>query len=104
MTSRCAASSRPWARLAVSSPSLKPGKGRKSRAQPEAEVAQILKPRWLNRVISTTLTGEKPADLRLVFRTKPKALAEMHEGLFGKRILFTDRNEWSVAEVVAGYR
>jgi hypothetical protein len=24
--------------------------------------------------------------------------------LFGKRILFTDRDDWSIAEVVAGYR
>ena len=39
-----------------------------------------------------------------MFRTKPKALAELHAELFGKRILFTDRDEWSIAEVVAGYR
>jgi transposase len=90
--------------LAETSARLKRGRGRKSRAQVEAEVAQVLKPRWLNRVISTTLTGEKPADLRLVFRTKPKALAELHAELFGKRILFTDRDDWSIAEVVAGYR
>jgi transposase len=90
--------------LAETSARLKRGRGRKSRAQVEAEVAQVVKPRWLNRVISTTLTGEKPADLRLVFRTKPKAIAELHAELFGKRILFTDRDDWSIAEVVAGYR
>jgi transposase len=90
--------------LADVSARLKRGKGRKSKEQVEAEVAQILKPRWLNRVISTSITGEKPAELRLVFRTKPKALAELHAELFGKRILFTDRDEWSIAEVVAGYR
>jgi transposase len=92
--------------LAETSARLKRGRGRKSRAQVESEVAQVLKPRWLNRVISTTLTGEKPTEQRLVFRTKPKpkALAELHAELFGKQILFTDRDEWSVAEVVAGYR
>ena len=90
--------------LAEVSARLKRARGRKSKEQVEAEVAQILKPRWLNRVISTTITGEEPADLRLVFRTKPKALAELHEELFGKRILFTDRDEWTVADVVAGYR
>ena len=46
----------------------------------------------------------EPAELRLVFRTKPKALAELEDELFGKRILFTDRDEWTIAEVVAGYR
>ncbi len=90
--------------LADVSARLKRARGRKSKEQVEAEVAQILKPRWLNRVISTTITGEEPADLRLVFRTKPKALAELHAELFGKRILFTDRDEWAVADVVAGYR
>jgi transposase len=90
--------------LAEVSVRLKRGKGRKSKDQVEAEVAQILKPRWLHRVISTTITGEEPTELRLVFRTKPKALAELHAELFGKRILFTDRDEWSIAEVVAGYR
>jgi transposase len=90
--------------LAEVSARLKRGKGRKSKEQVEVEVAQILKPRWLNRVISTTISGEEPADLRLVFRTKPKALADLHTELFGKRILFTDRDEWSIAEVVAGYR
>jgi transposase len=90
--------------LADVSARLKRGKGRKSKEQVEAEVAQILKPRWLNRVISTSITGEQPAELRLAFRTKPKALAELHAELFGKRILFTDRDEWSIAEVVAGYR
>jgi transposase len=83
---------------------LKRGKARKSKEQVEAEIARILKPRWLSRVISTTLSGETPTELRLVFRTKPKALAELHDELFGKRILFTDRDDWSVAEVVAGYR
>ncbi|MHB8430087.1 MAG: IS1634 family transposase [Acidimicrobiales bacterium] len=90
--------------LAEVSARLKRARGRKSKEQVEAEIAQILKPRWLSRVISTTLSGEQPAELRLVFRTKPKALAELHAELFGKRILFTDRDEWAVADVVAGYR
>ena len=90
--------------LAETSARLKRGKGRKTRAQIEAEIAQVMKPRWLSRVISTTLSGQAPAELRLVFRTKAKALADLHAELFGKRILFTDRDEWSIAEVVAGYR
>jgi transposase len=90
--------------LAEVSARLKRGKGRKSREQVEAEIAQILKPRWLIRVISTTLSGEEPSELRLVFRTKPKALAELHAELFGKRILFTDHDDWTISQVVSGYR
>ena len=83
---------------------LKRGKGRKSREQVEAEIAEILKPRWVDRVISTTLHGEKPSELRLTQRTKPNAVAELETEQFGKRILFTDRDEWPIADVVAGYR
>lgn len=80
------------------------GRTRKPRQKVEAEISAILKPRWLHRVISTTLSGESPAELRLTWRTKQTARAELEEELFGKRILFTDRDEWPIATVVGGYR
>ena len=33
-------------------------------ARPDAEIAAIVKPRWVGQVITTTLTGERPAELR----------------------------------------
>lgn len=80
------------------------GKGRKSRAAVEAEVAKIVAPRWLRRVISTSLSGTSPTELRLSWRTRPAATATLAEELFGKRVIFTDRDAWSVADVVAAYR
>jgi transposase len=80
------------------------GQGRKSREKVEAEMAGIMAPRWLSRVISTTLSSTKPSELRLSWRTKPAAKAALADELFGKRILFTDRVEWSIAEVLAAYR
>jgi transposase len=80
------------------------GKTRKSRAKVEAEIAAILGPRWLRRVISTTLAGDTPADLRLTWRTKPKARAVLEAELFGKRILFTDKHDVGIATIVADYR
>ncbi|MGB8332457.1 MAG: IS1634 family transposase [Polyangiales bacterium] len=80
------------------------GKTRRPREKVEAEIAAILKPRWVSRVISTTLTGEAPAELRLVGRTKPKARATLEDELFGKRFLFTDRDDWTIAQIVAHYR
>jgi transposase len=80
------------------------GGGRKSRDKVEAEIAGILAPRWLNRVISLNVTGTKTSELRMSWRTKPAAKAALADELFGKRIIFTDRDEWSIAEVVAGYR
>ncbi len=82
------------------------GKTRKPKDKVEDEIAAILKPRWLKRIISTTLSGDEPAELRLVWRTKPTARTDLEEELFGKRILFTDKDKGlaSVAQIVADYR
>ncbi len=80
------------------------GKTRKPRDKVEAEIEVILKPRWLSRVISTTLLGESPAQLRLTWRTKPQARAALEDELFGKRILFTDKDRPPRADIVADYR
>jgi transposase len=80
------------------------GNTRKPREEVEAEIEGILAPRWLSRVISTTLTGTEPAELRLGFSTSAKARAALEDELFGKRILFTDHDDWSTKEVVTSYR
>ena len=80
------------------------GKGRKPRDKVEAEIAAILKPRWLSGVISTTLNGAEPAQLRLAWRTKPKAREALEEEVFGKRVLVTDKDRAPRAVVVADYR
>ena len=82
------------------------GKTRKARDKVEAEIAGILGPRWVSRVITWHLTGESPAELRLRFSTDEKARAALEEELFGKRILFTDKTPEaaSTATIVAEYR
>lgn len=80
------------------------GRTRKPRDKVEADITRILAPRWLNRVITTTLTGEGPTELRLKWRTKPAARQKLETELFGKRILFTDRHHWPVVDIVAAYR
>ena len=82
------------------------GKTRKAREKVEAEIAQILAPRWVSRVVSTSLTGEVPDELRLSFRTDEKARAALEEELFGKRILFSDKplEQVTTATIVAEHR
>jgi transposase len=80
------------------------GNTRRSRDTVQAEIATILKPRWVSEVITTTLTGTDPADLRLSWRTDIRARARLEQRLFGKRILFTNRDHWPVADVIAAYR
>jgi transposase len=80
------------------------GKTRRPRPKVEDEIRQILAPRWLGRVISWELAGDTPASLRLSWRTDQAAKRRLAAEVFGKRILFTDRDDWSVADVVAAYR
>jgi len=80
------------------------GGTRRGRDAVTAEIAAILKARWVGEVITTTLTGDNPAELRLSWRTDIRARARLEQRLFGKRILFTNRDSWPVAEVLAAYR
>ncbi len=82
------------------------GRTRKAREKVEAEIAAILAPRWVSRVVTTTLTGEAPAEFRLSFSTDDKARAALETELFGKRILFSDKTpeQASTAQIVADYR
>jgi transposase len=91
-------------RLSVLADKLARGKTRRPRTAVEAEIATICKPRWVNEVLTTTLTGEQPTDLRLSFTADAAARKALETRLFGKRILFTNRDTWPAAEVVAAYR
>lgn len=80
------------------------GRARRDRAQVEAAIARITRPRWLNELLRVELTGEKPAELRLSWRLDTAARRDLQTRLFGKRILVTDRGDWTTADLVAGYR
>ena len=92
------------ARLAELQARLRRGNTRRPRAKVEADIAAILKPRWAGQIITATLTGEDPATFRLSWRTDTRARVKLEQRLFGKRILFTNRDTWPVADVVAAYR
>ena len=80
------------------------GNTRRERAAVQAEIDKITRPRWVSQVITTTLTGNTPTELRLTFHVDTRARARLEKTQFGKRILFTNHDDWTVADVVAGYR
>jgi transposase len=80
------------------------GRARRDRAAVEATIARITRPRWVRRVLCTTLTGDRPADLRLTHRIDARARRALEREIFGKRILTTDHADWPVPDVVAAYR
>ncbi|MDZ4233520.1 MAG: IS1634 family transposase [Dietzia sp.] len=91
-------------RLAELQSRLARGKTRRGRDAVEADIAAILKPRWVSEILTVTLTGEDPSTFRLTWRTDRNARKRLEDRIFGKRILFTNRVTWPVGDVVAAYR
>jgi len=91
-------------RLADLQARLARGNTRRDRKAVETQITTILRPRWVADVITATLTGDTPATLRLSWRTDQAARRRLERRIFGKRILFTNRDTWPVADVVAAYR
>ncbi len=90
--------------LAELAATLARGKTRRNRAAVLAAISAITGPRWVNRVLTTELTGTTPARMRLTWQVDPAARAALETEIFGKRLLVTDHAHWTVPEVVAGYR
>ncbi len=92
------------ARLAELADTLARGKTRRDRAAVEKEIAGIVSDTWAKRILTWTLTGDTPAEHRLTWQVSQDARQALEDELFGKRVLVTDHDHWSVADVVAGYR
>ena len=80
------------------------GKTRRGRDKVAAEIEAITAKPWVRRVITWTLDGDQPKDLRLTWSIDPDARAGLEEEIFGKHILITSHADWPVPEVIGGYR
>ena len=80
------------------------GKTRRNRTTVLAAITAITGPRWVNRVLTTELTGTTPASMRLSWAIDAAARKTLETEIFGKRMLVTDQDHWTMPEVVAGYR
>jgi transposase len=80
------------------------GRARRSRAQLEAAIDKITNRQYVRDVITWTLTGDQPPGIRLDWRVDQAARDALEDRVFGKRLLITDRHDWTIGEVVAGYR
>lgn len=67
----------------------------------EERIKNILRRRWLKDVI--TVEHDLAAG-SFAYRTNPGAIDDIAEREWGKRIIFTDRHEWTDQEIIAAYR
>jgi transposase len=92
------------AKLAELANTLARGKTRRTRTAIETAIATITNNPWVKRILTTTLTGDTPAQHRLTWHLDQTARTTLEDNVFGKRILLTDRETWTVSDVVASYR
>lgn len=79
-------------------------KHRMDRDKLEARVKEALAPRWMNKLYSYQITGKDKSDLTLVWEYDDQALQALKTRELGKRILFTDRHNWTTKQIVVAYR
>lgn len=91
-------------RLGELAATLARGRTRRTRDAVQAEIDTITRPRWTARVLHTDLTGDTPTELRLTWQVDPKARHDLETEIFGKRLLVTDHDDWTVTDIIGAYR
>ncbi len=92
------------AKLEELADTLARGKSRRTRQGLETHLKTITHNTWVTEVLETNLTGENPSDFRLTFAVNTAARKKLENRVFGKRILITNQQDWTPAEIVAAYR
>ncbi len=81
------------------------GRTRRTREQLTTEVEKITHNPWVRAVIDFELTiGTTAKDRQLTWTVNDTKRQALENNVFGKRILITDHDDWTIADVVAGYR
>lgn len=77
------------------------GKHRMDEPALQARIAEIRKPRWLKEIL---LVEADLAARKLRFRIDRQQLERLDRELFGKWLIFTDRDRWTDEQIVDAYR
>jgi transposase len=77
---------------------------RRSREQLEREVDRILQGQYIRQVLRVELDERAPGRWTLTWRIDAEAYDELVESYLGRRILITDRHDWSTTEILRAYR
>jgi hypothetical protein len=83
---------------------LRGGTLRWSREQVAAEIARITRFRFVDRILSITLTGSDVGELWLRWNLDESARVRLRNELFGRQVLVTDHDDWTAADVLTAYR
>jgi transposase len=82
----------------------KQGSGSRSQETVQRRIERILAPQFLKTVLSVTYDASKTGSQRLQWALNQTAYDHLCSEYFGKRILITNRDAWSSAEIIRAYR
>ncbi len=82
----------------------KPRSGPRSQKAAEKKIDSLLSGQYLSRVLRITYDDTRSGSDRLQFGIDEQARSYLEQEVFGKRILITNRAEWSDEEIMLAYR
>lgn len=83
---------------------LNPRARRRNRDRLDKQIARILSGQRICQVLKVDVEEREPGKYRLTTWIDEQAYHELVDHHFGRRILITDRHDWSVAEIILAYR
>src|SRR5882762_4322947 len=82
----------------------KPRSGPRTPEAAERQIHALLSAQHLNKVLQVHYDPTRDGADRLHYQIDAAALAQLQNELYGKRILITDRSEWSDEQILLAYR
>lgn len=61
-------------------------------------------PRWMRQLYNVAVAGDNKQDLSFSWSFDEEAFEALRRRELGKRVIFTDRHNWSTAQIVTAYR
>jgi transposase len=83
---------------------LKPRSGPRTPEAAQRQIQAILSAQHVSRVLKVDYDPTREGPERLQYAIDEAALEQLQKELFGKRILITDRSEWSEEQILLAYR
>jgi len=83
---------------------LNPRAKRRKRDRLDKQIARILSGQRISQVLKVEVEEREPGKYRLTSWIDSEAYSELIDHHLGRRILITDRHDWSVAEIILAYR
>lgn len=81
-----------------------PRSGPRSKAAAQKQIDELLRGQYLRKVLRIEYHSQRKGSDRLDYWVDHDALRHLKTEVFGKRIIVTDRDDWSTDEIILAYR